>query len=154
MSEYKITRISQDPPREWANPKGGTVYYRKVMLEGWEKPVSVGKKSADALHLGDVLQGTITPDPEHGEDKFKADPIAYGGGAGKPAYQPKDEEAIARAVALKAAVETVANADVKVTDDVLKLADTYLAWLQYRPEVPKDDPTEPRYVDNRADDGF
>lgn len=158
MSDYKITRISQDPPREWNNPKGGTVYYRKVMLEGWDKPVSVGKKSADALHVGDVLQGTITPDPEHGEDKFKADAAAFTGGGGGSSHSPaprgttpEDKESIARAVALKAAVDYYPSDANKVTpSDVIEVAERFLAWLKGNLEAT--DAGEPTH--EPIDEGF
>lgn len=70
---YKITQVSSQPPREWAGPKG-TVYYIKLKLEGHPKPVSIGKRSPDALHVGDVVYGTITADYNHEEDKFKSEP--------------------------------------------------------------------------------
>jgi hypothetical protein len=81
MAEYKITQVSAQPPREWVGPKG-TVYYIKVRLEGHAKPVSIGKKSPDALHVGDTVYGTITEDGMHDEDKFKSEQNPnYGGGS-------------------------------------------------------------------------
>lgn len=104
MADYRITKISQEEPREWKNPQGGTIYYHKVMLEGWDKPVSIGKQKPHSLAVGQTVSGTILIEAGRPEDKFKADPKPFGGGGGgssKPAYQPKDEHAIAKAVALK-----------------------------------------------------
>lgn len=83
MAEYKVTKVSEQKPREWEGPHG-TVYYIKVMLEGHNRPVSIGKKSANALKAGDTVYGTITPDPNFEEDKFKPDqkPNSPGGGFG------------------------------------------------------------------------
>lgn len=104
--EYKITKVSADKPREWPNPHGGTVYYIKVMLEGHDKPVSVGKKAPDALKPGFTVYGTIEPS-DLPEDKFKAEV--------KPEFNsPKDgvnweerNNSIRAQFAIKAAVQAV-----------------------------------------------
>lgn len=80
--EYKITKVSQQPPNEWKGPHG-TVYYIKVQLEGHIKPVSVGKKAPDALKAGYTIYGTIEP-TDLPEDKFKSEQ--------KPEYQAKPEQ--------------------------------------------------------------
>lgn len=83
MPDYKITRVSQKPPNEWFDQAhNSTIYYISVMVEGHPKPISVGKKKPDALHVGDVISGNILPDYEHGEDKFKATPMAQAGFSG------------------------------------------------------------------------
>lgn len=68
--EYTITKISEDEPREWKG-EFGTVYYIKVKLEGHNKPVTIGKKSPDALKVGDKVFGDIKP-TEYPEDGFKS----------------------------------------------------------------------------------
>jgi hypothetical protein len=71
--EYRVKFIHPDPPKEWNNPKGGTVYYLTVDLEGISKPVSIGKKDPKALKEGDTVYGDIIP-TEFLEDKFKPSP--------------------------------------------------------------------------------
>lgn len=133
MPDYQITRVSDDV-KEWKGPKG-TIYYHKVLLDGWEKPVSIGKKKAHALSPGDTISGTIerTDAPE---DKWHAAPMgSFGGGGGfggnaQPAkYAPKDDhtqESIARSVALKASVDMGS----KTTEEAIHNAEKFLAWLQ------------------------
>jgi hypothetical protein len=70
--EYKVTQVSSEAPREWQGPNG-TVFYIKVKLEGHPKPVTIGKKSPDALKASDTVYGTIISDPNRNEDKFKAE---------------------------------------------------------------------------------
>lgn len=119
MAEYKITQVSSRPPREWAGPKG-TVYYIKVKLDGHAKPVSIGKKAPDALKVGDTVYGTITEDPMHDEDKFKAEqnpsysssaPRSSGGGKGS------DDRSFYVSYAKDLAVALVANGAVPGTED-------------------------------------
>lgn len=131
MAQYKITKVSVEEPRKWDNPKGGTIFYIKTLLEGHDRPVSIGKKSPDALKVGDTVYGTINPDPEHPEDKFKADPPQFGGGqtsfggSSKPPYIPKDEAAIKAMWAIGQVMNYMGNAVpegkvVNITDDFLE----------------------------------
>jgi hypothetical protein len=153
MATYKVTKVSQQEPRVWDNPKGGKIFYIKCMLEGHDRPVSIGKKSPDAIKVGDTVSGTITSDPSHEEDKFKADPPAFtpGGGGGKSNYTPPNEHAIAKSVALKAAVEVAAaiqQAETAITIDeagIIKTADKFLAWLEADDKETKSE--EPHYED-------
>ena len=80
--EYKIVQVSQQEPKIYEG-KYGTTYYIKVKLEGINDPIEIGKKSPNALKVGDTVYGTIT-DTEYGK-KFKAEknPGNYSGG-GKP----------------------------------------------------------------------
>lgn len=93
MAEYKIVRVSQEAPKEHFNEKyNSTTYYIKVMLEGHTRPVSIGKRSANALKAGDTVHGTITT-TEFDTDNFKADalnpPVVPGG-----SFEPKDQNTI------------------------------------------------------------
>lgn len=73
MPTYKIVRVSTEPAREHYSEQYNTrTFYIKVMLEGHEKPVSIGKKTHDALKAGDTVNGTILP-TEHPADNFKAE---------------------------------------------------------------------------------
>lgn len=141
MPDYKITRISDRPAREWQNPKGGVVYYRDVMLDGWDKPVSIGKKSPDALQVGLTVTGTV--ERTGGEaDKWHGAPMGSFGGGGEqaapqgkyPARDDNTQESIARSVALKAAVDAATASHSKgvitTEEGILKTADIFLAWLQ------------------------
>lgn len=91
MHEYKIIKVSEQEPRTW-DGEHGTVYYIRVMLEGHDRPVEIGKKSPDALKVGDTVYGTIKP-TDYPSDSFKAAQKPFGGGGGKT-YQPRDDNAI------------------------------------------------------------
>lgn len=100
MAEYKICKISSDAPREHYNQQyDNTTYYIKVMLDNHPKPVSVGKKSADALKVGDVLSGTILP-TEYDTDNFKSDPKTFTKGPFRDQSEIKAQWAIGQAVNL------------------------------------------------------
>lgn len=71
MAEYKILMIDEAEPRKWDGPNG-TVFYITVGLEGHPKPVSIGKKSPDALKVGDTVFGTIVP-TDYITDKWKGE---------------------------------------------------------------------------------
>lgn len=119
--EWTVEQVSQEPPREWNNPKGGVIYYKKVMLKGHPRPVSVGKKSPDALHVGSTIYGRVMADMSNAEDKFKAGQNPnFGGGqqgsfggsssaASKPAYQPRDDDAIRAQWAIGQALQAIGN---------------------------------------------
>lgn len=125
MSEYKITEISPEEPKLWKGPNGD-LYYIDVMVEGRDKPVSVGKKSPDALKVGDVIEGEIE-ETDRQTDKFKHAKKAFvPGGSSKT---PQDKEDIARAVALKAAVEHY-RAIMPTEEDLFDIADSFLTWLK------------------------
>ena len=151
--QYQIEKISGEAPREWPNPRGGTVYYYKIKLVGVVKPVSIGKQKLNSLTIGQTIDGTIEPS-DLSEDKFKAAPMGQPS-AGQQSFNKSHEsqdtqESIARSVALKAAVDFVSG-DTKVTSDyVLAVADDFLAWLQGKASIPAN--TEPVVVP--FDDGF
>lgn len=121
MQEYKITKVSQQEPREWNGPNG-TVYYIKVMLEGHDKPVSIGKKKPDALKEGFTVYGTIEP-TDLPEDKFKAAQNPNGGysGSKKPAYNENGQK---HGAALKIA------ADFLIANKVTSSQEEFVEQLQ------------------------
>lgn len=67
--EYKITKVSEQPPKEWQG-EFGTVYYHKVMLDGHNKPVTIGTKSNQPPQVGETVYGDIQTS-DYPEDKFK-----------------------------------------------------------------------------------
>src|SRR5688572_4396156 len=103
MAEYKILRVSQQPPRQW-DGEHGTVYYIKVQLEGHDRPVEIGKKSPDALKVGDTVYGTVTP-TQYESDKFKAEQKPFSGGGFKG--QPRDDMAIRAQWAIGQAINAI-----------------------------------------------
>lgn len=143
MAEYTIEKISQDEPRQY-DGQNGTVYYIKVKLSGHDKAVSIGKKSPDALKVGDKVNGTVT-ETQYDADKFTADKQAFGGGQSKPSFSqsPEQQENIARSVALKAAVDIAGTSSAHslgaelLVDAVLQTAETFLAWLTQKPTEEK-----------------
>lgn len=90
MSEYKVKQIMAGEPREWKGPHG-VVWYIEVMVEGHEKPLSVGKKDPNSLKVGDTIYGDIV-ETDYITDKFTPSAPPQG----KPEYKPKDERQITR----------------------------------------------------------
>lgn len=79
MAEYKVIKVSEQEPKEYFNEKyQSTTYYIKVQVEGHDKPIEVGKKSPDAIHVGDILYGNIQT-TSYPVDKFKSEPRPFGG---------------------------------------------------------------------------
>lgn len=77
--EYTIEKVSENKPREWTGDYG-TTYYIKVMLKGHQKPVEIGKKSPDALKVGDTVFGEIQA-KDFDTDGFKHERKPMGGGS-------------------------------------------------------------------------
>lgn len=103
--EYKITQVSSQPPREHYNQQyGTTTYYIKVMLEGVEKPVTIGKRRPDALKVGDTVYGRIIP-TQYDTDKFQAEKNPAQGSA----FTPKDQGAIRAQWAIGQAIALLAH---------------------------------------------
>lgn len=121
---YKITKVSDDEPKVWGEGERKT-YYIKVMLEGHEKPVTIGKKKPGALSVGMTVEGDIIP-TEYAEDKFKASTGSFGGGGGKT----HDPDSMYRCNALNNAVAWCAAVKKGDTEDVVKVADDFLTWLK------------------------
>lgn len=124
MSEYKVTQLSSRAPNVWEGPHG-TVYYIRVMLEGHEKPVDIGKKKPDAIKVGDIVSGDIKSD-SGAADKFKAAPLqgSFGGGgssSNSSSGYTRDDDAIKAQFAIKAAIEYVHYSETgKVTLDTVE----------------------------------
>lgn len=126
MADYKIVKVSQQPPREWYNETyKSTTYYIKVQLEGHNKPVEIGKKKPDALKAGDVVSGKIIPKDGYPNDNFKPDPVSFGGGNRKE--DPAKQDSIMRMNALTNAVSLHQGGKVK---EVTETADQLYAWLR------------------------
>lgn len=90
MSEYVIEMIDSEPAKRWDGPNG-TIYYKNVGLAGHPKPVSIGKKTADALKVGDTVDGTIIP-TDYLTDKWKhATKPQVGGGTASGGTQKVSE---------------------------------------------------------------
>lgn len=107
MAEYKVARVSDEEPREHFNEQyKTTTYYIKVMLEGHARPVTIGKKSRDALKIGDTVNGTILP-TEYDTDNFKSE-FNKAGSPGQ-AFTPKDTAEIKAQWAIGQAVATEYN---------------------------------------------
>lgn len=87
--EYKIKSIFPDDPKKWKGPHG-TIYYREVLVEGHDKPLSVGKKDPNALKEGDTIFGDII-ESDYISDKFKPssppESVDNSETAQKPAYK-------------------------------------------------------------------
>ena len=131
-SMYKVLKVSEQEPKKY-DGQYGTTYYIKVMLEGHAKPVEIGKKSPDAIKVGDVLNGTIIP-TEYQTDKFKAEAKPFGGGKTE---DPAKQDSIIRQSSMKAAIDLVVSGKIELSDLYLQ-ADDIVAWVKgEKKETPK-----------------
>jgi hypothetical protein len=137
MSEYKVTKVSEQEPKKF-DGQYGTTYYIKVMLDGHTKPVEIGKKTPDAIKVGDVLTGTVIP-TEYQTDKFKAERPGFTSGA-KRVEDPAKQDSIIRQSSMKAAIDLVVSGKIEL-GDLYTRADSIVAWV--KGEQPK---TEPKLV--------
>jgi hypothetical protein len=162
---YKIIHL--DPGKEPFLDRNGNQWVN-VLFEGYAseqtkwvmRPESVGK-----YHVGDTVYGRLEEPEGKNYKRFykeqKPDAPQGGGSSaasgGKPAYQPKDEHAIAKAVALKAAVDILSKEqlEVKTPGAVTGLADKFLAWLEGEQPKPSygPDPMNSVHNENPLGDG-
>jgi hypothetical protein len=142
MAEYKVTKVS-DKVRTWNGPNGA-IYYHKVMLEGHDRPVSIGKKTPNSITVGQTVTGDITDDPKFDEDKFKATSTQSQDRQFKG--DPDTRNSIEWQTALKAATETVrdfwgfkvVSSSMTLEDyrnQVIDTASVYAKTVQDKPEV-------------------
>lgn len=124
---YRITKVSDQEPIKF-NGQYGTTYYIKVMLDGHDKPVEIGKKNPNSLKVGDEVFGTIIP-TQYQSDKFKAvKPLL------KPVEDPAKQDSIIRQSSMKAAIDLVVNDKIGI-DDLYTVADNIVGWVkgEYKP---------------------
>lgn len=126
MSSYKVTKISEQEPKKYEG-QYGTTYYIKVMLEGHSKPVEIGKKSPDAIKVGEELFGEIIP-TEYQTDKFKGErkPFTPGGGRQE---DPAKQDSIIRQSSMKAAIDLVVSGKIELSNLYVQ-ADEIVAWVK------------------------
>lgn len=137
MSEYKISKVSDQEPKKY-DGQYGTTYYIKVMLDGHAKPVEIGKKSPDALKAGDTVYGSITP-TEYQTDKFKGEQKPFEGSKGSfnKVEDPAKQDSIIRQSSMKASIDLVSNGKIEL-DELYTRADDIVAWV--RNELVKEQP--------------
>jgi len=140
MSEYKISKVSDQEPKKY-DGQYGTTYYIKVMLDGHAKPVEIGKKSPDALKAGDTVYGSITA-TEYQTDKFKGEqkPFEQGSfnkGSFNKVEDPAKQDSIIRQSSMKASIDLVSNGKISL-DELYTRADDIVAWV--RNELVKEQP--------------
>lgn len=138
MSEYKISKVSDQEPKKY-DGQYGTTYYIKVMLDGHAKPVEIGKKSPDALKAGDTVYGSITA-TEYQTDKFKGEqkPFEQGSfnkGSFNKVEDPAKQDSIIRQSSMKASIDLVSNGKIEL-DELYTRAEEIVAWV--KGELPKD----------------
>jgi hypothetical protein len=134
MSSYKVSKVSEQEPKKYEGQYGVT-YYIKVMLEGHDKPVEIGKKTPDAIKLGDELFGEIIP-TEYQTDKFKAERQPFTPGA-KRVEDPAKQDSIIRQSSMKAAIDLVVSGKIELSNLYVQ-ADDIVAWVKgERTEKPK-----------------
>ena len=129
MSEYKISKVSDQEPKKY-DGQYGTTYYIKVMLDGHAKPVEIGKKSPDALKAGDTVYGSITA-TEYQTDKFKGEQKPFEGSKGSfnKVEDPAKQDSIIRQSSMKASIDLVSNGKIEL-DELYTRADDIVAWVK------------------------
>lgn len=105
--EYKVVRLMNDNPKEWKGPHG-VIYYHSVEVEGHDKPLSVGKKEANSIKVGDTIYGDITA-TDYIEDKFKASPRPEGA-TGSQSFDDRGD-AITASMVVKIAFQAFMQAE-------------------------------------------
>ncbi len=127
MSKFTIKHIHQDPPKEWKGPNG-VVWYRTVDLFEHDKPVSIGKKTPDALKndmeiFGDIIETDFI------EDKFKASPPPA-----QTSFTGNDErgDAITASMVVKIAFQAFMS-----TEGMLPQEDAHWRQIDYMAEMLK-----------------
>ena len=126
-SEYKVTRISEQEPKKY-DGQYGTTYYIKVMLEGHEKPVEIGKKTPDAIKAGDTVYGSITA-TEYQTDKFKGEQKPFEQKSFNKVEDPAKQDSIIRQSSMKASIDLVSNGKIEL-DELYTRADEIVAWVK------------------------
>lgn len=163
MEQPKEYTIKTYKPGDFKDMNGNA--WTEVLFEEYaSEPIKWVVKDPTAYSIGQKVYGHLeTKESKAGKPylRFYRDqkPDFHGGGAAsvgsvaaKKEWQPKDEHAIAKAVALKAAVDIVApgNAGDISKDIVLGIADTFLAWLEAdKPKLDATpDPMQPVHAQN------
>ena len=130
---YKVIKVSEQEPKKYEG-QYGTTYYIKVMLEGHTKPVEIGKKTPDAIKVGDELYGEVIP-TEYQADKFKAERKPFS--SGQKQEDPAKQDSIIRQSSMKAAIDLVVSGKIELSNLYVQ-ADEIVAWVKgERTEKPK-----------------
>ena len=130
---YKVIKVSEQEPKKYEG-QYGTTYYIKVMLEGHTKPVEIGKKTPDAIKVGDELYGEVIP-TEYQTDKFKAERKPFS--PGQKQEDPAKQDSIIRQSSMKAAIDLVVSGKIELSNLYVQ-ADEIVAWVKgERTEKPK-----------------
>lgn len=133
MSEYKVTKVSEQEPKKF-DGQYDTTYYIKVMLEGHSKPVEIGKKNPDAIKVGDVMYGEVIP-TQYQTDKFKAERKPFTPGIKQE--DPAKQDSIIKQSSMKAAIDLVVAGKIELSE-LYSQADDIVAWV--KGEQPKSEP--------------
>lgn len=122
--EYKVAKVSEQEPKKY-DGQYGTTYYIKVMLNGHSKPVEIGKKSPDAIKVGDVMYGEVIP-TQYQTDKFKAEKKPFTPGRQE---DPVKQDSIIKQSSMKAAIDLVVAGKIELAD-LYTQADEIVAWVK------------------------
>jgi len=135
MKTAKITNI--EDVREWNSSDGArTVFYFKLELDNGEKG-ELGKKSRDALKIGDEI--TYTSEQTQYGLKFKSVNPQFGGGGGQSQGKRNAPQADYRTMLLSYAKDIVVARVAyqlelqpveSIAKDVTDLADAFQRWYQ------------------------
>lgn len=150
MPEYKITRISNKPPRDWSfkDKKTGAdvaMQTHKVIVEGEDDPIDLNRKPGNPPTVGEVLSGTIE-ETDFGK-KFKPERKPYTPGAGFV----KDTSEIRAQMAIKAAVQFYQGREDVTVLMVEEMANELYAMVDRIKAAPS--PAKPKLSDDTFADG-
>lgn len=142
MQPQELKIIHLDPGTQPYFDQNGNQWVN-VLFEGFQnEPIKWVVKDLSQYQVGQTIYGHIeqkTSQAGKPYNRFYRDQKPdYGqatqaGAVAGSKYQPRDDntqESIARSVALKAAVDFTPTAGMNDLQDVLKVANTFLAWLQ------------------------
>jgi hypothetical protein len=123
--------------REWANPKGGKIYYHNIVFENGDKgEFSTNKDPQNKFIVGSEEEYTILTEEKEKKSgqgtwiKITIDKPknvgTYGGGY-KPRFDANKQRRIARAVGLKAEIKLKQTLDIK--SKTFEIANAVSEWI-------------------------
>ena len=103
------------------------------MLEGHDRPVTIGRKTMDKPSVGETVYGTIQPKPDYDVDGFKSEKKPFTPSGGNKSYgkSPEEQHNIMRMNALNNAVAHIGASmdNVPNVESVIVTAGEFYQWL-------------------------
>lgn len=126
----KITKI--EFKNEWANPKGGSIFYHYIELEDGSKgQIGAKSKLPEKLSVGSQLDYEKTTD-EKGQVRIKAMQLpnnVFKGAVKDPAFEEKKQRMIIAQSSMSSAVQYFQQRQPTSSEDIFTLATKIYNWV-------------------------